>query len=109
RLAEEQAKRAAADAAQPPVAAPVPMPPGVAPVGPAAAAAATPDRGGRSGQRGMPEASLAALIQSQMTQAMFYLGELAAPGQPPVLNLDVAKHHLDMLRVLEEKTVNNLT
>jgi hypothetical protein len=44
-----------------------------------------------------------------MTQAMFYLGELAAPGQPPVLNLDMAKHHLDMLRVLEEKTVNNLT
>ena len=106
RLAEEQAKRdaAAAEAAKAPPAAP-PTPPGVAPVGPAAGA---PDRTGRGG-RTMPEASLATLVQSQMTQAMFYLGELAAPGQPPVVNLDIARHHLDTLRVLEEKTVNNLT
>jgi hypothetical protein len=108
RLAEEQAKReaAAAEAAAKPAPAAPPTPPGVAPVGPAAGA---PDRTGRGGQRAMPEASLATLVQSQMTQAMFYLGELAAPGQQPVVNLDIAKHHLDTLRVLEEKTVNNLT
>jgi hypothetical protein len=109
RLAEEQAKREAAAAAQTPVAAPaVPLPPGVAPVGPAAAAAGAPERGARAG-RAAPEASFATIVQSHMTQAMFYLGELAVPGQPPVLNLDMAKHHLDLLRVLEEKTVNNLT
>src|SRR3954451_12920632 len=105
RLAEEQAKReaeAAAAAASKPAAPAVP--PGVAPVGPAAG---TPDRAGRGGQRA--EASFGTLVQSQMTQAMFYLGELVAPGQAPVLNLDMAKHHLDMLHVLEEKTVNNLT
>jgi hypothetical protein len=108
RLAEEQAKRAAEAAKAPAPAAAPAMPPGVAPVGPAGAAAAS-ERSGRIGQRAMPEASLATLVQAQLTQAMFYLGELAAPGQAPVLNLDMAKHHLDTLRVLEEKTVNNLT
>ena len=44
-----------------------------------------------------------------MTQAMFYLGELAAPGQPPVLNLDMAKHNIDMLGLIEQKTKGNLT
>lgn len=110
RLAEEQAKReaAAAEAAAAKPMTPV-VPPGVAPVGPAAGAGGAPDRAGRGAQRGVPEASFGTLVQSTMTQAMFYLGELAAPGQQPVLNLDMAKHHLDMLGVLEEKTVNNLT
>jgi hypothetical protein len=113
RLAEEQAKRAAeaAEAAKAPPP-PAPVPPGVAPVGPAAAAGVGQGAGGRAGvrgQRAMPEASFGTIVQSALTQAMFYLGELAAPGQPPTVNLDMAKHHLDTLRILEEKTVNNLT
>jgi len=44
-----------------------------------------------------------------VTQALLYLGELAPAGSEPMLNLDMAKHQLDTLSVLEEKTANNLT
>jgi hypothetical protein len=69
---------------------------------PASAAAAR-------GRRELPTAGFATLVQSIMTQALFYLGELAPQGGEPVLNLDMAKHQIDTLGVLEEKTVNNLT
>ena len=112
RLAEQQQKAAAAP---PPPRTP---PPGVGlgPVGmdPAAPAGAAgmPGRAGAAAARGRrerPEASFATLVQSVMTQALFYLGELAPAGAEPVLNLDMAKHQIDTLNVLEEKTVNNLT
>jgi hypothetical protein len=74
--------------------------------GPAVAApSATRDRTGRE----MPEPSFAALVQSIVTQALFYLGDLAVRGGEPVVNLDMAKHHIDILGILEQKTVNNLT
>jgi hypothetical protein len=57
----------------------------------------------------MPPASFATLVQSVMTQALFYLGELAPSGAEPMLNLDMAKHQIDTLGVLEEKTANNRT
>jgi hypothetical protein len=57
----------------------------------------------------MPEASFAALVQSVVTQALFYLGDLAVRGGEPVVNLDMAKHHIDILGILEQKTANNLT
>jgi hypothetical protein len=44
-----------------------------------------------------------------MTQALYYLGDLAYQGGDPVTNLDMAKHQIDTLSVLEEKTGNNLT
>jgi hypothetical protein len=59
-------------------------------------------------RREMPEASFATLVSSFMTQALFYLGDLAPRGGEPVLNLDLAKHHIDMLGVLEQKTRGNL-
>jgi hypothetical protein len=43
-----------------------------------------------------------------MTQTMFYLGELAPQGSEPMVNLDMAKHQIDLLGILEEKTTNNL-
>jgi len=49
------------------------------------------------------------MVQSIVTQALFYLGDLAVRGGEPVVNLDMAKHHIDTLAVLEEKTKNNLT
>ena len=105
RLAEEAAKRAAATPAAPVV------PSGIA----APAAAAAPTAGAAAGRRGadgrrqLPPASFASLVQSAMTQALFYLGDLAtATGQGGV-DLDMAKHQLDTLAVLEEKTKNNLT
>ena len=86
---------------------PVAAPPGAAaPRGPAGGPAGSP---GTRGRREQPVASFATLVQSVMTQALFYLGELAPQGGEPMLNLDMAKHQIDTLGILEEKTVNNLT
>ena len=114
RLAEQQQKAAAT----PP--APRVPPPGLSPAvglgpgGPMGADPGAPPGAGAGaaamrGRRERPEASFATLVQSVMTQVLFYLGELAPPGGEPMLNLDMAKHQLDTLGVLEEKTANNLT
>ena len=60
-------------------------------------------------QRELPPASFATLINTMLTQALFYLGELAPQGGEPSINLDLAKHHIDTLAVLEEKTRGNLS
>jgi len=68
-------------------------------------------RGGRGarGQRELPPASIASLANSLMSQALYYLGDLAYQGGDPVTNLDMAKHQIDTLTVLEEKTAGKLT
>jgi len=63
---------------------------------------------GERATREMPPASLQTLVQSILTQVLFYLGEIAARGQRPMIDLDLAKHHIDTLGVLEEKTKGNL-
>jgi hypothetical protein len=63
---------------------------------------------GRPERATMPTASFPTLVQSLVTQTLFYLGDLGARGGQPTVNLDMAKHNIDMLGVLEEKTVNNL-
>jgi hypothetical protein len=77
-----------------------------------AASATTAPSGATAGARGqareLPPPSFATLVQSLVTQALFYLGDLAPRGSEPTLNLDMAKHQIDMLGVLEEKTTNNL-
>ncbi|HLL88874.1 MAG TPA: hypothetical protein VK324_06200, partial [Tepidisphaeraceae bacterium] len=77
RLAEEAAKRQAAAAA--PVAAPVGAPTGG---GPAVSTQQAAERTGRSSrERGEPrQATFATLINSLMTQALLYLGDLAMAG-----------------------------
>jgi hypothetical protein len=80
----------------------------------AAAMAAPPPSSGAAGavnprQREMPVASIASLVQSIVTQALFYLGELAHEGEQPTFNLDMARLHIDTLAVLEDKTKGNLT
>ena len=40
---------------------------------------------------------------------MYYLGDVAYQGGDPVANLDMAKHNIDTLSVLEQKTLNNLS
>jgi hypothetical protein len=84
------------------------------PVGAAAASAAAtapgdPREARQRGARQMPQASFPTLVQSIVTQALFALGEIAIRGQAPSIDLDSAKHHIDTLGVLEEKTKNNLT
>ena len=107
RLAEEQAQRAAA--AQPKAA--------VAAAAPAVGGAATGEggrraaagRGAAGAGRELPAASFATIVQSAMTQALYYLGELAPQGGESGVNLDMAKLQIDTLGVLEDKTKGNLT
>lgn len=61
------------------------------------------------GKRELPPASFASIVQSLMTQALFYLGDIATSSGEGGINLDMAKHHIDSLGILEEKTKNNLT
>jgi hypothetical protein len=63
-------------------------------------------RGG--GAREMPVASFGSLVNTLMTQALFYLGDLAPQGSQPTVNLDMAKHQIDTLSILEDKTRGNL-
>jgi hypothetical protein len=73
------------------------------------AAAAAPRGAARRQTREAPQASFAGLVNSLVTQAMVYLGELAPQGSEPMLNLDMAKYQVDVLGLLEDKTRNNLT
>lgn len=58
---------------------------------------------------GMPAASFVELINLLVMQAMAGMGMLAgAGGQPIPPNLELAKHYIDMLQMLEDKTKNNL-
>lgn len=78
-------------------------------VGPATARAAGAAAGARGRPEGLPAANFMTLVQSILTQILFYLGDLSARGSEPQVNLDMAKHQIDMLGVLEEKTRGNLT
>jgi hypothetical protein len=118
RLAEEEQKRAAdrERTAAPPLGATAGVASGVpASAGPEAtpgAASARPARGragARGGERGLPEASFATLVNSMVTQILLYLGDLTPRGVEPQVNLDMAKFNVDLLGVLEEKTKGNLT
>lgn len=56
------------------------------------------------------KADISGLIQLIAMQAVVGLGGLAGPtGQEIPPNLDLAKHHIDLLDVLEEKTKGNLS
>ncbi len=57
----------------------------------------------------MPPASFATLVQSILTQILYYLGDLTSRGGEPSVNLDMAKHQIDILGILEEKTHGNIT
>ena len=60
--------------------------------------------------RQIPGASFEVLVSSLVTQAMFALGAIEDPTtKKRYLDLDLAKHHIDMLAVLDEKTQGNLT
>lgn len=64
---------------------------------------------GGSGPREMPTADFTGLVQMIAMQALIGLGGFAGPGGqeiPP--NPELAKHHIDMLDVLDKKTAGNL-
>jgi hypothetical protein len=58
----------------------------------------------------LPPANLSVLVQLLASQAMLAMGKMEVPGQPELkADLDAAKHFVDLLGVLEEKTKGNLT
>jgi hypothetical protein len=98
-IEEEEAKKAKASAAP------------VAPAGSGAAGgpgAAVAPRAGGAG-RALPAAGFGALVQSILTQILYYLGDLSTRGGDGQVNFDMAKYQLDMLNSLEDKTKGNLT
>jgi hypothetical protein len=58
----------------------------------------------------IPPADFTTLVSSIATQALFSMGAMPDPqtGQR-YTNLDIARHHIDSLSVLEEKTKGNLS
>ncbi len=58
----------------------------------------------------MPPANFETLLSTFITQCLFAMGAIPDPQTgKPALHLDLARHHIDMLTVLEEKTKNNLS
>lgn len=64
----------------------------------------------QDGQCVMPEVTFSTFVMSLNTSILFHLGELADPetGQT-VKNSELARHAIDTLVVLEQKTKGNLT
>jgi hypothetical protein len=112
RLEEEEKKRADERAAA--SAAPA-APAGVVPAGPVGASTAAPMSGtsgrarGPRGLRELPPAGIPSLAQSLVTQTLYYLGDSAARTGDETSNMDMAKHLIDTMGVLEEKTQGRLT
>ena len=62
------------------------------------------------GDQQLPPATFETLMSTLATQALFALGAIADPGTGQTMeNLPLARHHIDLLGVLEEKTEGNLT
>jgi hypothetical protein len=58
----------------------------------------------------IPEASFSVLVTTVATQAMVALGQAPMPGEDKVtVNLPFAKHCIDTLDILAQKTKGNLT
>ena len=107
RLEEEEKRRAEERAAS---SAAAPAPAGVVPSAAMTPASAAP--GAQTtrtpGGRTLPEAGIPTVAQSLVTQALYYLGDAAARGNE-ASNMDMAKHLIDTLGILEEKTQGRLT
>jgi flagellar basal body L-ring protein FlgH len=63
----------------------------------------------KSAARENQQVNLESMIQTFVTQALVYLGDMPIQGRQNMLNLDMAKNFLDMLTLLDEKTHGNLT
>ena len=69
-----------------------------------------PAEGPSAGDQPLPPASLAFLVTTLATQAMATLGQIPDPEKgEPLVQLDHAKHFIETLAMLEEKTKGNLT
>ncbi len=69
-----------------------------------------PGSAGGAGPGQLPPATFETLVSTMVTQALFALGAIPDPrtGQR-YENIDLARHHIDLLAVIEEKTKGNLS
>jgi len=64
--------------------------------------------GGPAGQQ-MPEADFEGLVSALASNALMYLGGVQDPQTGrAIVHLELARHHLDLLKVLQDKTEGNL-
>ena len=64
----------------------------------------------RDGKCVLPDVTFAAFIMSLNTSALFHLGEIADPvSGEKVKDLTLAKHTIDTLKLLQDKTKGNLS
>ena len=65
---------------------------------------------GTEGEMEIPPASFQFLVSSIATQVMFAMGQIPDPNSgQAMVDLELAKHHIDMLSILDEKTKGNLS
>lgn len=65
-----------------------------------------PDKQGRCV---MPEVTFPAFVMSLNTSALYHLGEIADPSTgKKIVDLDLAKHAIDSLALIQNKTKGNL-
>jgi len=58
----------------------------------------------------LPQASFSTLVTTTASQTLFALGVAPDPQtQKPHVDLELARYHIDTLKVLDEKTAGNLT
>lgn len=64
----------------------------------------------RDGKCVMPEVTFIAFLMSLNTSALYHLGEVSDPESGrKIKDMNLAKHTIDTLGLLEEKTKGNLT
>lgn len=64
----------------------------------------------KDGECVMPEVTFSAFVMSLNTSVLFHLGEIADPATGKrVIELDLARHGIDTLALIQEKTKGNLT
>ena len=71
-----------------------------------------PGGAGAGAAQPLPPTNFMTLVNMLAIQALLYMGKLSDPNSEEgkeIKNLDLAKHHIDLLGILEEKTKGNLT
>ena len=93
-----------------PAAAGTPAPPPTSPSAEPAAGEAGHDEASAAGTTGLPEVDFHTFVLSLGSSALLHLGELEHPDAGgPHKDLPLAKHTIDILAMLEQKTKGNLT
>ncbi len=71
----------------------------------------TPPAEGHAQEGAIPEADFPSFLLSLATSALFHMGLIADPesGERSEANLPLARHSIDTLSLLQEKTQGNLT